>query len=78
MVKVTSFSEQTYRELKKNEEEGESLSDVVLKMAGRKRRSISGFVGGWRGGRPGQDRSGFEGTEAVGSERGARTLIALL
>ncbi len=36
MVKVTSLAEQAYRELKKNEEEGESLSDVVLKMAGRK------------------------------------------
>ncbi len=49
MVKVISLSEQAYRELKKNKVEGESFSDVVLKMSRGKRGSIAGFIGAWEG-----------------------------
>ncbi|MDG7012203.1 MAG: hypothetical protein JRN11_08095 [Nitrososphaerota archaeon] len=50
MVKVVSLSEQAYRELRKNKEKAESFSDVALKMAGRRQRSTSRFVGAWERG----------------------------
>ncbi len=51
MTKVISLSEKAYEELKRRKAEGESFSDVVLKMAGGKRSdAVMGLYGKWRGG----------------------------
>ncbi len=50
MTKVISLSEKAYTELKKRKEEGESFSDVVLKMArGKRSDSIMELSGTWAG-----------------------------
>jgi len=50
MTKVISLSERAYNELKKRKEDGESFSDVVLKMAAGKRSdSIMELAGTWAG-----------------------------
>ena len=50
MTKVISLSEEAYRELKKRKAEGESFSDVVLKMVrGKRSDSILQYAGKWVG-----------------------------
>ena len=50
MTKVISLSNEAYSELKKRKSEGESFSDVVMKMAGRpKRVSVMELKGSWVG-----------------------------
>lgn len=52
MTKVISLSNQAYDEMKGLKEEGESFSDVVLRLAARDRkRSILEFAGAWPGSR---------------------------
>lgn len=51
LTKVISLSEEAYRELRKRKAEGESFSDVVLKMAkGKRSESIMDLAGTWKGG----------------------------
>jgi len=47
MTKVISLSDDAYSELKKLKKEGESFSDVVLKVTGKERKPLSAFLGKW-------------------------------
>jgi len=50
MTKVVSLSNSAYRTLKRLERPNESFSDLVLRMAGeRKKRSLLEFAGAWKG-----------------------------
>ena len=50
MTKVISLSEKAYGTLKKLKREGESFSDVVLRLSEEvKRESIVRFSGAWKG-----------------------------
>ena len=50
MVKVISLSDAAYVEMKALKREGESFSDVVLKLVEKPaRKSITAFVGKWPG-----------------------------
>ena len=50
MTKVISLSNEAYQTLKKLKNSGESFSDVVLRVAGeRKKKSLLGFSGKWAG-----------------------------
>jgi len=49
MTKVISLSEGAYQELKQAKKEGESFSDVVHRVVGRKRQTpLSDLVGRWK------------------------------
>lgn len=47
MTKVISISDEAYNELKKLKKEGDSFSDVVMKMARKERKPLSAFLGMW-------------------------------
>ena len=50
MTKVISLSNEAYQTLKKLKNSGESFSDVVLRVAGeRKKKSLLEFSGKWAG-----------------------------
>lgn len=50
MTKVISLSEKAYETLKGMKKQGESFSDVVLRVANKeKKRSIMEFAGCWKG-----------------------------
>lgn len=50
MTKVISLSDRAYAELKKRKGDGESFSDVVLRvLEGRQRGSLLSFAGAWAG-----------------------------
>jgi predicted CopG family antitoxin len=50
MTKVISLSNEAYQTLKKLKNSGESFSDVVLRVAGeRKKKSLLEFSGKWVG-----------------------------
>ena len=50
MTKVISLSEKAYTTLKSMKKNGESFSDVVLRVAEKKRkRSLLEFAGTWKG-----------------------------
>jgi predicted CopG family antitoxin len=50
MTKVISLSNAAYQTLKDSKRPGESFSDVVLRVAGKKhKRSILEFAGTWKG-----------------------------
>jgi predicted CopG family antitoxin len=51
MTKVISLSNEAYTELKRRKAQGESFSDVVLKIVkGKRSDSILQFSGRWTGG----------------------------
>ena len=51
MTKVISLSNEAYGELKKRKAQGESFSDVVLKIVkGKRSESILELAGTWAGG----------------------------
>ena len=47
MTKVISLSDDAYLELKKMKGEGESFSDVVIKITKKERKPLSYFLGKW-------------------------------
>lgn len=50
MTKVISLSEKAYQTLKNMKKPGESFSDVVIRVAGeKKKKSITEFAGTWTG-----------------------------
>ena len=50
MTKVISLSEEAYKVLKRLKEEGESFSDVVMRMTkAAEPKSLLGFAGKWQG-----------------------------
>jgi len=50
MTKVVSLSNEAYQTLKQLKKSGESFSDVVLRVAGeRKKKSLLEFSGKWEG-----------------------------
>jgi predicted CopG family antitoxin len=50
MTKVVSLSNEAYQTLKQLKKSGESFSDVVLRVAGeRKKKSLLEFSGKWAG-----------------------------
>ncbi|BAJ50416.1 hypothetical protein CSUB_C0556 [Candidatus Caldarchaeum subterraneum] len=50
MTKVISLSDEAYAALKRIKREGESFSDVVLRLVGQaKYRPLSEFAGRWAG-----------------------------
>jgi len=50
MTKVISLSEEAYKSLKRLKGEGESFSDVVLRMTkAAEPKSLLGFTGKWKG-----------------------------
>jgi len=50
MTKVISLSDRAYGTLKKLKRQGESFSEVVLRLSeGRKKESILRFSGAWKG-----------------------------
>jgi predicted CopG family antitoxin len=51
MTKVISLSEDAYRRLKRRKGEGESFSDVVVRLTGEERgTSLLALKGSWSGG----------------------------
>lgn len=51
LTKVISLSNEAYAELKRRKGQGESFSDVVLKMVkGKRSDSIQQYAGRWTGG----------------------------
>ncbi len=50
MTKVVSLSNKAYKMLKERKEEGESFSEVIMKLIERKKRvSLTTFAGKWSG-----------------------------
>ncbi len=47
MTKVISLSDEAYDELKRLKKEGESFSEVVMKIARKERKPLSAFLGRW-------------------------------
>ena len=47
MTKVISLSDEAYSELKKLKKEGESFSDVVIKVTRKERKPLSAYLGKW-------------------------------
>ena len=47
MTRVISLSDEAYEELKKLKGEGESFSDVVIKIAFREKKPLTEFFGKW-------------------------------
>ena len=51
MTRVISLSDEAYDVLKKRKNEGESFSDVVIKIARGEKKPLSAFFGSWPGGK---------------------------
>ena len=49
MTKVISLSNEAYRTLKDSKKPGESFSDVVMRIAKPKKKSLLEFSGKWHG-----------------------------
>lgn len=47
MTRVISLSDEAYEELKRLKKEGESFSDVVIKIAVREKKPLTDFFGKW-------------------------------
>lgn len=47
MTRVISLSDEAYNELKKLKKEGESFSEVVIKITGREKKPLTDFFGKW-------------------------------
>ncbi len=47
MTRVISLSDEAYDELKKLKKEGESFSDVVIKMTVTEKKPLTDFFGKW-------------------------------
>lgn len=47
MTRVISLSDEAYNELKKFKKGGESFSDVVINITGKKKKPLMAFFGKW-------------------------------